>query len=77
VALCEEKLAGRHKLEVIDIYQHPEYISREHIIVTPTLVRHLPSPVKRIVGDMSDQDRILFELNIVSREVSERDGNHA
>src|ERR1700722_8565389 len=65
VALCEENLAGRHELEVIDIYQHPEYISQEHIIVTPTLVRHLPSPVRRIIGDLSDRDRVLFELNIV------------
>jgi circadian clock protein KaiB len=77
VALCKENLAGRHELEVIDIYQHPEYISQEHIIVTPTLVRNLPSPVRRIIGDLSDRDRVLFELNIMPRDVSERDGNHA
>jgi circadian clock protein KaiB len=77
VALCEENLAGRHELEVVDIYQHPENISQDHIIVTPTLVRHLPLPVRRIIGDLSDRDRVLFELNIVPRDVSERDGNHA
>ena len=77
VALCKENLAGRHELEVIDIYQHPDCISREHIIVTPTLVRQLPLPEKRIIGDLSDRYRVLSELNIVERDFSERDGNHA
>jgi circadian clock protein KaiB len=63
--LCKEILAGRHELEVIDIYQHPEYISQEHIIVTPTLVKYLPAPERRIIGDLSNWDRVLFELNIV------------
>jgi circadian clock protein KaiB len=77
VALCEENLAGRHELEVIDIYQHPEYISQGHINVTPTLVRNLPLPVKRIIGDLSGRDRVLFELNIVPRDSSERYGKPA
>jgi circadian clock protein KaiB len=77
VAFCEENLAGRHELEVIDIYQHPEYIRQEHIIVTPTLVRYLPLPVRRIIGDFSDRERVLFDLNVVPRDDCERDGNRA
>ncbi len=71
-ALCDEKLNGRYELEVIDIYQHPEYAKPEQIVVTPTLVRTLPLPFRKIIGDLSDKDRVLVGLDLVLREASGR-----
>jgi len=67
-AICEEKLQGRYDLEVIDIYQHPEQVKLEEIVVTPTLVKKLPTPVRRIIGDLSDQERVLVGLDLVATE---------
>jgi circadian clock protein KaiB len=67
-ALCEENLRGRYDLEVIDIYQHPEHVRPEQIVVIPTLVKKLPLPLRRIVGDLSDKQRVLLGLDIVRRE---------
>jgi circadian clock protein KaiB len=67
-ALCEEKLHGRYELAVIDIYQHPEQAKPEQIVVTPTLVKKLPLPFRRIIGDLSDKERVLVGLDIVPRE---------
>jgi circadian clock protein KaiB len=67
-ALCEERLHGRYELEVIDIYQHPEQIKLEQVVVTPTLVKKLPLPFRKIIGDLSDQERVLVGLDIVPRD---------
>jgi circadian clock protein KaiB len=67
-ALCEEKLLGRYDLEVIDIYQHPEDVRREEIVVTPTLVKKSPLPFRKIIGDLSDEERVLVGLNLIPRE---------
>lgn len=67
-ALCEERLQGRYDLEVIDIYQHPEHAGPEQIVVTPTLVRKLPLPLRKIIGDLSDKERVLVGLDILARE---------
>jgi circadian clock protein KaiB len=69
-ALCEEKLHGRYDLEVIDIYQHPEHVRPEQIVVTPTLVKKLPLPPRKIIGDLSDKERVLAGLDIVPRDAS-------
>ena len=68
--ICEEKLQGRYNLEVIDIYQHPEMAKPEQIIVAPTLVKTLPLPVRKIIGDLSDKERVLVGLDIVPRHDS-------
>ena len=68
-ALCEEQLQNRYELEVIDIYQHPELVKPEQIVVTPTLVKKLPLPVRKIIGDLLDNDRVLVGLDIVLRDV--------
>jgi circadian clock protein KaiB len=68
-ALCEEKLQNRYELEVIDIYQHPELVKQEQIVVTPTLVKKLPLPVRKIIGDLSNNDRVLVILDILPRDV--------
>ena len=69
-AICEEYLPGHYDLEVIDIYQHPEYVRAEQIIVTPTLVKHLPLPVRKLIGDLSDTARVLAGLDIVCPPLS-------
>ncbi len=63
-AVCEEHLAGRYELEVIDIHQQPE-LAREHqIVVTPTLVKVSPLPVRRLVGDLLETGAVLRGLNL-------------
>ena len=68
--ICEDHLQGHYDLEVIDIYQHPEQVKAEQIVVTPTLVKQLPLPVRKLIGDLSDKDRVLAALDIVPRQLS-------
>jgi circadian clock protein KaiB len=63
-AICEANLPGRYDLEVIDIYQHPEQAKPEQIVVTPTLLKKLPLPFRRMIGDLSDNERVLIGLDI-------------
>ena len=63
-AICETELAGRYELEVIDIYQQPSLAEGEQIIAAPTLIKQLPPPVRQLVGDMSDRDRVLVGLDL-------------
>jgi len=62
--ICETELAGRYRLEVIDIYQQPTLGAGEQIIAAPTLIKELPPPVRRLVGDMSDRDHVLLGLDL-------------
>lgn len=62
--LCARYLEGRYQLEVIDIYQHPAQAEAGQIVAVPTLVRSLPSPLKHIVGDMSDEHRVLLAMGV-------------
>ena len=62
--VCETELAGRYELEVIDIYQQPTLGAGEQIIAAPTLIKQLPPPVRRLVGDMSDRERVLLGLDL-------------
>lgn len=63
-AVCEEHLAGRYDLEVIDIYLHPMLAEGEQIIAAPTLIKVLPAPLRRLVGDLSHTERILLGLDL-------------
>jgi circadian clock protein KaiB len=63
--VCEEYLEGRYDLEVIDIYQQPALTKGEQIIAAPTLVKKLPLPMRRIIGDMSNRDGLLLGLDLV------------
>lgn len=63
-AICEKHLKGRYELEVIDIYKQPQLASGEQIIATPTLIKQLPAPLRRIVGDLSDAERVLLGLDL-------------
>ncbi len=63
-AVCDEHLKGRYTLEIIDIYQHPNLLQGEQIIATPTLVKKLPAPLRRMVGDLSDVEKVLMGLDL-------------
>jgi circadian clock protein KaiB len=65
--ICEEHLKGRYELEVVDIYQQPVLAAGEQIIAAPTLIKKLPLPLRRFVGDMTNTDRILVGLDLVSK----------
>lgn len=71
-AICEENLPGRYDLEVIDIYQHPEQAKPEQIVVTPTLVKKLPLPFRKMIGDLSDNERVLVALDISRRPLQDK-----
>jgi circadian clock protein KaiB len=61
---CEKHLKGQYEMEVIDIYQQPALASENQIIAAPTLIKSLPLPLRRLVGDLSNQDRVLSGLDL-------------
>lgn len=65
--ICEENLKGRYELDVIDLYQQPQLAQGEQIIALPTLTRRIPAPLRRIIGDMSNTERVLVGLDIQAR----------
>jgi circadian clock protein KaiB len=65
--ICEAHLAGRYAVEVVDLIDNPQLAARDQILAVPTLVRKLPEPLKRIVGDLSKTDRVLVGLDIEQR----------
>ena|SRR5689334_13278111 len=62
--LCEEKLRNRYELEVVDIYQQPQLAREQQIIAAPTLIKSLPLPLRKLVGDLSDRERVLVGLDL-------------
>jgi circadian clock protein KaiB len=62
--ICEEHLEGRYQLEVIDLARNPKLARTDKILAIPTLVRNLPTPISRIIGDLSDKESVLMGLNI-------------
>jgi circadian clock protein KaiB len=62
--ICEGRLKGRYELQVIDLYQHPELAKEEQIVALPTLIRKLPEPLRRMVGDLSDIEKVLVGLEL-------------
>jgi len=63
--ICEENLQGRYDLEVVDVYQNPEATRELQVVATPTLVKILPEPLRRIIGDLSDEERVLAGLDLI------------
>ena len=64
-AICDEYLYGRYDLEIIDIYQQPVLAKGEQIIAAPTLIKKLPLPMRRIIGDMSNREHVLLGLDLI------------
>ena len=67
--LCEQYLKGAYELKVIDIYQQPKLAKGEQIIATPTLIKKLPLPLRKLIGDMSDTERFLVGIDLKSRNL--------
>lgn len=65
--ICAAELEGQYTLTVIDIYQHPEAAREQQIVAAPTLVRVLPEPLRRIVGDLSDREKVLAGLDVIAK----------
>ena len=62
---CEEYLKGQYKIEVIDLLQKPQLAEGDQILATPTLVRKVPEPIRKIIGDLSNEEKVLVGLNII------------
>jgi circadian clock protein KaiB len=65
-SICENHLAGQYRIEVIDLLKTPQLAAGDQILAVPTLVRRLPEPIKKIIGDLSDVERVLVGLNVLS-----------
>ncbi len=62
--LCEEHLQSHYQIEIIDLIANPQLAAGDEIVAIPTLVRHLPAPMRKIIGDLSDEDRVLVGLQL-------------
>jgi circadian clock protein KaiB len=62
--LCEEHLRGRYEIEVIDLAENPSLAATDDIVALPTLVRRLPAPLRRVIGDLSNTERVLVSLHV-------------
>ncbi|MFH1953422.1 MAG: circadian clock protein KaiB [Pseudomonadota bacterium] len=62
--ICEEEFAGQYRLDVIDVLKRPQLAEDEKILATPTLIKKLPPPLRRIIGDLSDKEKVLFALDL-------------
>lgn len=62
--LCEDELSGQYEIVVIDVLKHPQLAENERILATPTVIKELPLPVRRVIGDLSDSESVLLGLDI-------------
>jgi circadian clock protein KaiB len=74
-AVCKENLQGQYDLEVVDIHQKPSLAKDEQILATPTLIKLLPLPLRRIVGDLSNRDGVLFGLDLKKKPEHRESGS--
>ena len=65
--ICEEHLQGRYEIEIIDLLENPQLAAGDQILAVPTLVRRLPEPIKKIIGDLSNKERVLVGLDLQAR----------
>lgn len=62
--ICEEHMGGRYRIEIIDLFENPQLARGDQIVAVPTLVRRLPTPIKKIIGDLSNTERVLVGLDL-------------
>ncbi|ACK71407.1 KaiB domain protein [Gloeothece citriformis PCC 7424] len=67
--ICQEELDQQYSVEIIDVLEQPDLAEEEKILVTPTLIKQLPPPLQRIIGDMSNTQKVLLGLDLISREM--------
>ena len=65
--ICEDHLQGRYEIEIIDLLENPQLAQGDQILALPTLVRRLPEPIKKIIGDLSNKERVLVGLDLRER----------
>jgi circadian clock protein KaiB len=65
--LCEKHLPGRYRIEVIDLIEQPQLAQKDQVLAIPTLVRKLPEPIRKIIGDLSNTERVLVSLDLQQR----------
>jgi circadian clock protein KaiB len=70
--ICKNHLAGKYALEVIDVLERPDMAEQDKIMATPTLVRELPPPLRKIIGNLSEQEKVLLGLDLVKADSIER-----
>ena len=66
--LCEHELSGQYEIEVIDVLERPQLAEEERVLATPTLIKELPPPLRRIIGDLSDSEKVLLGLGLTPRQ---------
>lgn len=74
--ICDNELAGKYELHVIDVLQSPQLAEDDRILATPTLIKNLPPPIRRIVGDLSDTQKVLLGLDIHKKNGGKIDGDN-
>lgn len=62
--ICDEQMQGQYELQVIDVLEHPDLAETDKILATPTLIKRLPPPLRRVIGDLSDKEKVLFGLDL-------------
>lgn len=62
--ICEQELRGQYELQIIDVLEHPQLAEDEKILATPTLIKQLPPPLRRVIGDLSDKEKVLLGLEV-------------
>ncbi|MFN2567581.1 MAG: circadian clock protein KaiB [Gemmatimonadaceae bacterium] len=73
--ICEQELRGEYELEIIDVLEHPQVAEDDKILATPTLIKQLPPPLRRVIGDLSDKAKVLLGLE-VRRDATNSDSQH-
>ena len=68
--ICDEELGGEYDMKVIDVLERPQLAEDEKILATPTLIKELPLPIRRIIGDLADTEKVLVGLDVVAKEKS-------
>lgn len=66
--ICEEELGDEYMLQIIDVLEHPQMAEDDRILATPTLIKRLPPPLRRVIGDLSDKEKVLFGLDVTGGE---------
>src|SRR5215218_2666628 len=62
--ICEQELGGQYQLEIIDVLEHPQLAEDDKVLATPTLIKQLPPPLRKVIGDLSDKDKVLLGLEL-------------
>ncbi|HJQ19603.1 MAG TPA: circadian clock protein KaiB [Gemmatimonadaceae bacterium] len=66
--ICEKELEGQYDLEIIDVVDQPDLAERDRVLATPTLIKQLPPPLRRVIGDLSDREKVLLGLEVRPRD---------